>query len=1598
MRLNRLLILLLTSLQASGAVVISEFMASNQSGIRDEDGDRPDWIELRNDGAEALNLEGWGLTDDPARPWKWTFPAVTLPPDGHLLVFASGKNRQDPGANLHTGFSLSASGEYLALVRPDGTAATEFAPAFPPQFPDVSYGTSTNSTDVTLVGRSTPVRSFVPADTSLIPAWRMADFSDSAWATGTFGVGYFNSGADPNLSGQLGIDFGLSSATPMAGTGRHSYSRARFPVNDPGEIVSLRLRVNYDDGFVAWINGHRIAASAGTPASDPISPTATVPNHGPDGFEEFALQAGPEVLVSGTNVFAIEGFNTSVNSSDAFVMPALTATLRGSGGGVTGYFPVPTPGRLNGGRNTIELPVEVHYSRPSGTFVGSFDLVLTGAGEGQVIRYNLSGPSPAGADLPPPDSQSTLYEGPIRITGSTLIRAAVFEGDQRGRTKTAQFVRLETSGAGSLTLFRSNLPVIVLDDHGDGQPVDSGGGSWTTTMMHVFVPSGGVTRLTDPETGEGRPETFTRAGTRVRGSSSAGFDKKSYGLETWDEHNEDRDCGLLGLAEDSDWILNGPYLFDDTYIHNAFIYEISRLAGRWAPRTRFCEVFFNQNGGSLDAGDYAGIYVLTEKIKSTRDRLSITGIQPGDTSGEALTGGYIFKIDRADSNEYSWTIDNSAFTGGRIPSESPLVLVEPDPDEDQPEQLEYIRHTVIGAFNTALFTERAAGFRTRNYRSYIDSASFVDHHILNSVAYNVDALRLSAFFFKDRGGRINAGPLWDFDRALGSDDGRDANPASWANIEYFFTRDWWGALFDDPLFVQEWVDRWVELRRPGRPLDEAVLHEVADRMGSEIGNAAGARDAARWSANAPSGGVYLNEISQMKQWLTRRLTFIDAAVPQPPGASLPDGQVSPGTTVTLTGSGIRYTTDGSDPLVTGGNPYTGPVPVSQSMTIVARRQGSFSVFPGAVPAQWSAPLRRVYTVDEEFAQPGDLVVTEIHYHPLGPDALEAPVSATGSDYEWIELRNPGSRTVNVQDVTFAAGYPFPEELKLGPLRVEPGEFVLVVRNRAAFEARYGTGVSDRIAAEWTGGALANDSGEIRILARDGTPMQRFLYGSGPGWPDRADGTGAALEYAGAGLSDAEYSNPGNWRSSGEVHGSPGAPGAGREGRIVINELLTGAEPPLQDAIELRNLSDSPVDVGGWYLTDAHGADTADDYRNFRIPAGTVVPAGGYLVVTEDAFHPAFALDGWRGGDVWLLQADGDGRRRMRFADHVEFGAARPGESLGRWPDGSGPLRPMAARTLLDESSAAVPRPGAGAPNAGPRSGPVILREIHHSPPAGGREFIELFNAGADVESLAGWQLTGSVLFDFPDVSIPAHGQLVLVPFATGGAEEAAFRDAYGVAAEVALAGPWNGSLDGAGELVLYRAWPPPPDPPPVIPRTIEDRVRFSGTSDGWPLATEGRSLHRIDLLPGDEASSWEAMDPSPGIVPVVGDPGYTYDRWVEEHFAGGSANSHAAGDPDGDGLVNLLEYAFGTNPAAPTGPGPLPVLTVEGDGQATFTWTARRDRADLTFAAEVSADGAAWTEIPSTVTATTEESETRAAALPAGARAAFARLKVVLSP
>eukprot|EP01025_Chloroclados_australasicus_P040119 TRINITY_DN4178_c0_g2_i1.p1 TRINITY_DN4178_c0_g2~~TRINITY_DN4178_c0_g2_i1.p1 ORF type:complete len:1028 (-),score=127.01 TRINITY_DN4178_c0_g2_i1:2597-5680(-) len=122
-------------------VEISEIMANNELTVEDEDGELSDWIEIHNLEEKEVSMEGWHLTDSPKQLTMWTFPEdLVLSPDEYLVIFASGKDRIENRTNLHTNFRMKSTGEYLGLIRKDGSVASAMAPTYPRQLEDISYG------------------------------------------------------------------------------------------------------------------------------------------------------------------------------------------------------------------------------------------------------------------------------------------------------------------------------------------------------------------------------------------------------------------------------------------------------------------------------------------------------------------------------------------------------------------------------------------------------------------------------------------------------------------------------------------------------------------------------------------------------------------------------------------------------------------------------------------------------------------------------------------------------------------------------------------------------------------------------------------------------------------------------------------------------------------------------------------------------------------------------------------------------------------------------------------------------------------------------------------------------------------------------------------------------------------------------------------------------------------------------------------------------------------------------------------------------------------------------------------------------------------
>jgi hypothetical protein len=1282
------------SILLNGPVVISEFMAVNDTVLQDEDADCSDWVELKNTSSNAVDLAGWYLTDKADNLTQWQFPSTVLPPGAYLVVFASGKDRAVAGSELHTNFKLSGAGEYLALIQPDGTTvATEFAPAFLPQVSDISYGIVAGMVDgVALIADEAGCSARVPTDASEGSGWQLVGFDDSLWETGITGVGY-----DTKSTYDALLNFDLESE--MRYQNSTAYVRIPFSVANAADAVELTLRMKCDDGFAAYLNGVEVASTNAPAVLDWQSrATASYPA-GPDepsiGFLDFDISEFSDALLDGVNMLAIHALNDDERSSDLLVLPELDAIIAdgSSGSESAGYLAIPTPGA----DNSIKIPQAsdpVVFSPPGAVFTAPVPVELSTTHTVDAIYYTLDGSEPTAA--------SSEYSGAISISSTTCLRARSFKaGLALGPVNSETYIFLDND----VKSFSSNLPILVLDNLGVATNIpDTDAALAQPAILSIFEPGiSGRTSLTNSFT------LSTRSGIARRGETSLRtVYKPNLAVETWgDGVDDDVNIAPLGLPSESDWVLWAPWETDPAGIRNALIYELSNQTGNYAARTRFVEVFINLSGDDLSMDDYAGFYVLMEKVKRSSVRVDIENITPLDNAEPNITGGYMLAIDKGDANTV------------RLSGMQQRSMQCNDPRDITDQQKTYIQDYIIN-----FEAQRWNPNPETGYPAYIDTDSFVDHHMLNMLSRNADGLRISTFMSKPRDGRLTMGPIWDLDRSQESGDSRDNDPTAWTGPSgtlYFTDSDawaWWQPLLSNVDFWQTYIDHWQEYRIG--TFSTSNVTAVIDQMGAEVAEAM-ARDIAKWTgfSDPRLGRTYLRprtgsdgldgthqgEINHLKWWWTTRLNWLDTQFVPAPVLSQAGGAISGNIQLSISapsGDAIYYTLDGSDPRGPGGAisasavEYTGSIIMSPD-SIVCCRAWDGTTWSGVAPdaTPWSGLSKGIFCRADQ-----KLLLTEVHYNPGAPETNSIYSRAY---FEFLELQNIGTEPLDLRGYSLDGGIDF--SFSGSAVEILPaGEFVVVVRDLAAFSSRYTTN-GMHIAGVYDG-KLSNSGDNIR-LEFYGKKLFNISYNDARGWPPAADGGGPSLipindRIPTQGFDIVDY--PGSWRASTYIGGSPGMADPEPPAGILINEIIahtdTGLPPPYDsnDRIELYNHTDSPVVLdGNWYLSD-----TVIALKKYNLPSGIEIPAKGWKIFDEDDFHPdrisGFGLD--KAGEQVVLSYCPPGEWG-RVADCADFKGQANGASWGRWPDGDAFFQTL--------------EPTAGSANELPDPGIRIQELMYNSP-------------------------------------------------------------------------------------------------------------------------------------------------------------------------------------------------------------------------------------------------------------------------------------------
>ena len=991
---------------------ITEFVASNDDGLADYDGANSDWLEIFNSGNDAVDLSGMHLTDSPGNLTRWTIPSgVSLQGGGYLVVFASNKNTVKPNGELHTNFALSAGGEFLAIVATNGTTIIDqYAPSFPAQFEDVSYGRAMepSGTPATILTTGAAAKAHIPTSGALGNTWTALDFDDSVWAiSGPTGLGYENNPGDAvNFTSQ--IQTGLPSGTASA------YIRITFGLDSLADIGRLTLRMKYDDGFVAYVNGIPVA-EANAPEVLQWNSVTGAARSDSDAliFQDFDVSAAIRHLHVGENVLAIHALNQPTGS-DMLIVPELVAQPMAI---VTpeklGHFAVPTPGYGNGD-NVLGYVAEPVYGTPRGFYNTTQSVAISTPTPGSIIVYTTNGSTPQ-VDANLNVTNGTLYTGPVSVSSTTTLRARAFKaGFEPSFVEASTYIFVNdvvnqsplgqvpagwpANAAVNGQEMNYGMDPDIINLYGAQAVKDSllslSTISITTDLANLFNPATGIyvnatnrgiswERLANVEliNPDGTGGFEVNAGLRIRGGygrndfnpkhafrfyfrSAYGDGKLEYPL-FGDEGADEFDVLDLRTESNYSWASRGDS--QDSFVREVFGRDAQADMGSEYTRSRYHHLYIN--------GVYWGIYMTQERVEEfysetyfggDQDDYDIVKAGLGDVGGTEISEGndiawrqlfdygqLIASNPSGNANIY-WTMQGRNPDGTRNPS-LPVLL-------DAENLVDYMLIIfATGGYDTGLsrFLGDNAGnnwFGIYNRVAADQGFQFFIHdneHSLGAEEGNPHGTQ-----FIDRTGPFNNG---------------NQNNYSQFNPQYLHQD-----LLSLPEYRQLFTDRVQKFMFNGGALttaaniarlmerknevDPAIIAEAARWGDSKVGtphNKTTWQNEINWIINSYFPGRNNTVIAQL-----RNDGLYSPIGMTPPIFDQHGGQVlnNYGLTMTASAGTIYYTTDGvTDPRLIGGgvNPaaavksYTGAVPISGATTVMARLRTAGGQWSGLVEATFS---------------------------------------------------------------------------------------------------------------------------------------------------------------------------------------------------------------------------------------------------------------------------------------------------------------------------------------------------------------------------------------------------------------------------------------------------------------------------------------------------------------------------------------------------------------------------------------------------------------------------------------------------------------------
>jgi len=1291
-------------------ILISEFMAANDSTLMDGDGNYSDWIELYNPSSNSADIAGYYLTDNTNDLTKWQFPATNISAYGFLIVFASGQNVDnyvDSLGYFHTNFKLSKNDnderEDVALVLTDGVTIVHAHLSYPPQFNDISYGLAWERTSSVLIPAKQDATALIP--TATVPNWAENSFDDSGWLIGKTGVGYeFDSG----YGHLINLDVGA-----MRNINPSFYTRVKFNVSGSGTFDSLTLKLKYDDGFAAYINGVECAITNAPPS--PQWNSVATRSHEADTvtYEEFDVSSAVPSLVTGTNVLAIQGLNRPVGSSDILIFPELTAELIGEiETNANVFLTTPTPGKKNS-RGSLGFVDTPKFSIERGFFSSPFNLSISNFTENSEIRYSFDGSSPT-------STTGTLYTGKLTISNTTILRAGAFKSGftpSKIITHTYIFVSDVVTQSPNGEVPGPTWPATPVNgqifDYGmDPDIVNNAEYSNLIDDALLSIPSFSIVtdadNLFNPEygiyvnaQGDGSdwecpasveliyPDEKTgfhiNAGLRIRGGMSRNptnpkhsfriFFRSEYGDAKLyfplfgDEGVNEFDKLDLRTGQNFSWNIGaGGNSIYSTWLYDIFVRDTHRYMLQPYTRGFFCHVYLN--------GQYWGLYQTEERPEARygesyfgSDNEDFDAVKSGDNQGEIeATDGFLDSYNRLWSEINSGMADNSNYF--RIQGLN----------EDESKNQNYIALLDINNLMDYMITVFYSGNRDmplgppnsntqpRNLFAIFNRDNpigfqFIPHdseHVLGAhLPQGVNFDRVNYVLNPNLSEQRYCNPWWIHLQLIASNEEYKIRFADRIH-KYFFNN---GALTSSAS-TNRFLTRKEEM-------DLAIIAESA-RWGDFL-----------FPTNPPytKNDTWIPAINNIldNYLLASPQTRSDVVLNQfigrgwypnisAPAFSQNGGTFTNGFALNMSASyPIYYTIDGTDPRETGtGNPigilYTNLFKLPYSVNIKARALNGTT---------WSALNSAVFVLNEEVP----LRVTELMYNPADPE--HGQTNYTSSDFEFIELQNIGTQTVGLAGIEFTEGIIF--QFENGAVSsLDPGEFVVLINDKFGFAERYTNWANINIAGEFHGkfflpGAFDNSGEKITLTDGRENTIQSFAYKDS--WHPSTDGGGYSLTILNPSANTNSWNQSSGWRPSCLIGGTPGyGPSSPLSAGLVINEFMAINDTTITDNfgnyddwIELYNSDSNSVDLTGMFLSDDLGEPTKWTFPETNLQPTAFLILWADNETNEGLLHLPFKLSG-SGEEIGLYSSAISGTALIHS---IVFGVQSADISYGIFPDAIG---------------------------------------------------------------------------------------------------------------------------------------------------------------------------------------------------------------------------------------------------------------------------------------------------------------------------------------